>query len=327
MIKIILNFFNEKLFFSVYNTHFYFFFQLYLKATQLLETYSTVQNISTDDNKDNNTYGSSNTVTNLSNSQPYEATLILPTVTQLGLEISLDKELSFLHTNPILSTETNKVTDSKTLVTDNVPIIETTSTTHENNTATTMTLSMLPNLSIRSQTISSSITIPPFTTSFSLMTSSLSTTTTTASVAYPESITTTKGSQSLLVSDQLLSPDHSILYDFLPQEDTFSITLNDISILRSSEATDRASIDKQLPKSEVESNRVQLTDFLQTFGLTSSSNEPIDLVKSLAKSNENETYGCLFLDDVSKVYYHFLIVITSVHHVRLTYSNYLFVVY
>ncbi|CAH8677890.1 unnamed protein product [Schistosoma haematobium] len=275
-------------------------------ATQLLETYSTVQNISTDDNKDDNTYGSSNTVTNLSSSQPYEATLILPTVTQLGLEISLDKELSFLHTNPILSTETNKVTGSKTSVTDNVPTIETTSFTHENNTATTMTLSMLPNLSIRSQTISSSITIPPFTTSFSLMTSSLSTTTTTAPVAYSESITTTKGSQSLLVSDQLLSPDHSILYDFLPQEDTFSITLNDISMLRSSEATDRASTDKQLPKSEVESNRVQLTDFLQTFGLTSSSNEPIDLVKSLAKSNENETYGCLFLDDLgSKSQKHF----------------------
>ncbi|XP_018655075.1 hypothetical protein Smp_135190 [Schistosoma mansoni] len=269
-------------------------------ATQLIETPVTVQNISNDENiKDDNTYGSNNTATNLPRSQPYEATLILPTVTQLGLEINLDKELSFLHTSSILSTETNNVTDSKTSVTDIVPTIETTSFTHENNTATTMTLSMLPNLSIRSQTISSSITIPPFTTSFSLMTSSLSTTTTaTASVAYPESTATTKGSQSLLVSDQLLSPDHSILYDFLPQEDTFSITLNDISILRSSETTDRASTDRQLPKSEVESNRVQLTDFLQTFGLTSSLNEPIDLVKSLVKSNENETYGSLFLDDL-----------------------------
>ncbi|CAH8680492.1 unnamed protein product [Schistosoma rodhaini] len=277
-------------------------------ATQLIETPVTVQNISNDENiKDDNTYGSNNTATNLPSSQPYEATLILPTVTQLGLEINLDKELSFLHTSSILSSETNNVTDSKTSVTDIVPTIETTSFTHENNTATTMTLSMLPNLSIRSQTISSSITIPPFTTSFSLMTSSLSTTTTaTASVAYPESTATTKGSQSLLVSDQLLSSDHSILYDFLPQEDTFSITLNDISILRSSETTDRASTDRQLPKSEVESNRVQLTDFLQTFGLTSSSNEPIDLVKSLVKSNENETYGSLFLDDLGSKFQKFL---------------------
>ncbi|CAH8668550.1 unnamed protein product [Heterobilharzia americana] len=155
-----------------------------------------------------------------------------------------------------------------------------------------MTLSVLPNLSIRPQTIASSITIPPFTTALSLVSSS------STSTMHATNVPSTKPSQSQIANDQLLSPNHSILYDFLPHEDPFSINLNDITILKSTESSDTRTVDTQLPKSEAESSRIQLSDFLQTFGLTSSSNEPIDLVKSVIKSSENETYGCLFLDEL-----------------------------
>ncbi|KAK4475304.1 hypothetical protein MN116_002372 [Schistosoma mekongi] len=260
----------------------------------LLESPSPMQNISTSNNAVDSTYVSNITTINQSGSRPYGAALILPTVTQLGLEINLDKELSFLSTTSVLSITTNKITGSTASVCNNLPILDETSTISDNNTSKTMNLSVFPSLSIKPQTISSSITIPPFTATFSLITSSP----TSSFVTYPTTVTTTNGSHNLLRDEQTLSPDHSILYDFLPHEDTFSVTLNDISILRSTETREKLETDNQLPKSETESSRVQLSDFLQTFGLTSGSNEPIDLVKSIIKPSENETYGCLFLDDL-----------------------------
>ncbi|KAH8868903.1 FERM, ARHGEF and pleckstrin domain-containing protein 2 [Schistosoma japonicum] len=261
----------------------------------LLESPGPMLNISTNNNTVDSTYVSNITTTNQSGSRPYEAALILPTVTQLGLEINLDKELSFLRTTSVLSITTNNTTSSTASVCNNLPILDETSTIFDNNTSKTMNLSVFPNLSIKPQTISSSITIPPFTASISLITSSPTSTT---FVTYPTSVTTTKGTYSLLGDEQMLSPDHSILYDFLPHDDAFSVTLNDISILKSTETREKVETDSQLPRSETESSRVQLSDFLQTFGLTSSSNEPIDLVKSIIKPTENESYGCLFLDDL-----------------------------
>ncbi|CAH8873393.1 unnamed protein product [Trichobilharzia szidati] len=239
---------------------------------------------------DGNAQSSNATTASLVESRPYEATLILPTVTQLGLEISLDGDLSFTRTTSVSSSVITSLTSSASPFSSITPTSATQSSV-DSSTATTMTLSVLPNLSIRPQTVASSITIPPFTTSLSIL-SSPSTSTT-----YTTNVTSTKPSQNQLFTDQLLSPNHSILYDFLPHEDTFSITLNDIALLKSTESSDTMIRDMQLPKSETESNRVQLSDFLQTFGFTSSSNEPMDLVKSITKPSDNETYGCLFLDE------------------------------
>ncbi|CAH8651153.1 unnamed protein product [Heterobilharzia americana] len=68
---------------------------------------------------ENNNYGiaySPNATTaSLLDSRPYGAALILPTATQLSLDISLDRDLSFTYTTSIFSTATNTITGSSSV--------------------------------------------------------------------------------------------------------------------------------------------------------------------------------------------------------------------
>ncbi|CAH8668561.1 unnamed protein product [Heterobilharzia americana] len=99
--------------------------QMHMDSANILNPITSISSQRTDSpgitqsaNENNNygiAYSPNATTASLLDSRPYGAALILPTATQLSLDISLDRDLSFTYTTSIFSTATNTITGSSSV--------------------------------------------------------------------------------------------------------------------------------------------------------------------------------------------------------------------